>query len=448
MRMKIYKEIRLNIDTWETEYEDSYEYEGELELCGGGASGNLTLPSEPHLDSNSTTRNYTSMVEALWDKTMAYQPLTITAGGVTGGGVTSPFYNPNMSDTVQVYDPSTDLAAVQARLTTFLGIIDGLDPDGNWGTFSNVAVAQADKTGVFPADDISVDVATIISGAITNAGLALTSSTAAALTDASSAIGSALTSITSSLTHTTIDDYIDSFEEESRHEYLQGVARFTAGMSDINAVNSSAFIFGLGIMERERFSKISQARREIAITLLTNGIASFLSTYNANIAANSQMFAVLFSDHLRSFTMSHMQRTRSRDIMVLQGAREMAAMLSTNTEANYQGSHLQSEVSRVKMIAKGEQIFDQLKIDESDAKWSFELFQYGANVLASASGAAMIPGRMSKEQSILSGATAGLFVGAKAGSLAGSAIAPGPGTAIGAGIGGILGMVGGAFAGQ
>ena len=37
--MKIYNKIVLNIFTGETVYEDSFEYEGEVALCGGGKGG-------------------------------------------------------------------------------------------------------------------------------------------------------------------------------------------------------------------------------------------------------------------------------------------------------------------------------------------------------------------------------------------------------------------------
>jgi hypothetical protein len=44
--MKIYKKIRIDIETGAVTHEDSFEYEGPLALCGGGKGGGSQTRTE------------------------------------------------------------------------------------------------------------------------------------------------------------------------------------------------------------------------------------------------------------------------------------------------------------------------------------------------------------------------------------------------------------------
>ncbi len=416
----------------------------------GGGTGQLTLPSNPYTDggpwlpvtapgdANATDRNYTDMVETITDLVSLYVPATIAVGGRAGAGNDSPYYD--TVDTVQLTDPATDLAAVQTRLTTFLAVIDALVPETLFDTYSDNAQVQADSASMFPEDSITTDVATIITNAIAKADEQTDSAVAVALTAATDVITNALAAARSAVVQDEVDELVDSMEEDSRLEFLRGVARFTQGMSDINAVNSSAFIFGLSNMERQRVADVSRFRREIAVKILSDSIASFVNAYGTVVQTNTQDFATLLSTHLGAFTATHAQRQGNRDRMVLEGTGIQAGLMNDKVQAGNVGAQLQSEVSRIKIQAASEYIFDQLKIDEADALWTFQLFQHAGNMLSSASGAAMIPGKLTKGQSAIGGATAGAGIGAKAGLSIGGPVGSGIGAGIGAIIGGIAGF--------
>jgi len=87
------------------------------------------------------------------------------------------------------------------------------------------------------------------------------------------------------------------------------------------------------------------------------------------------------------------------------------------------------EANRIKIVAMKEQTDRDAALDEEDALWDLEVFQYGANVLAAISGGTSSP--KVKEPSALQSALGGAMSGAAAGWMIGG----GYGAAIGAVIG-------------
>jgi hypothetical protein len=101
------------------------------------------------------------------------------------------------------------------------------------------------------------------------------------------------------------------------------------------------------------------------------------------------------------------------------------------------------EAMRIKIVAKKEEADQNAVIDEEDAKWDLEVFQYGSNVMAAISGGTSM-GSMkgtSKAASVLGGAMTGAAGGAMvAGATYGSAAGP-YGAAIGAVLGAAVGLL-------
>lgn len=163
---------------------------------------------------------------------------------------------------------------------------------------------------------------------------------------------------------------------------LKAINRFTAGMADINAVNSSAFVIGLALIESEVTKGISQQIEE------------------------------------------------RRGRMLLQAVAEMIQLLLSRVTGRQTVATLQAEISKILMIALQEQRDRDLEIDEADARWDLEVFAYGQNLLSSISGAPMVPRPLSKGQSALAGALGGASAGAAFGPI---------GMGVGAIVGGALG---------
>jgi hypothetical protein len=109
-------------------------------------------------------------------------------------------------------------------------------------------------------------------------------------------------------------------------------------------------------------------------------------------------------------------------------------------EDSYVKTHI--EAMRIKIVAKKEESDKNIDIDEQDALWDLEVFQYGANVMASIQGGTVSngPRRPSTAASVLGGALSG----AAAGAMIGSTMTPAGGLmpmAIGAVLGAATGFL-------
>ena len=157
--------------------------------------------------------------------------------------------------------------------------------------------------------------------------------------------------------------------------------RFEAGMRDINAVMSSSFALGKAVIE--------------------DGQTRQAALYSAN-------------QHSKAFSDDALQVIN----MKLEYQKAVSTMIA--------------EANRIKIVAKKEENATDLKINEEDALWDLEVFQYGANLLGSIGGGTAIsksPKGASDMQSAIggamTGAAAGAMVGGPWGAVAGGVLGAG-----------------------
>ena len=188
------------------------------------------------------------------------------------------------------------------------------------------------------------------------------------------------------LSDSRIDDAVDEFSLDLGDRLIAEVLpRFEAGMRDINAVVSSAFAIGRGIIE--------------------DGQTRQVAKYSADL-------------HLKAF------------------GDDALRLIALKLEYQKFLSHMTVEANRIKIVAKKEEADANLDIMESAATWDLNVFQHGANLLASIGGGVVVPDEKKKSQ--MSSAIGGALSGAAAGAMIGSAV-PGIGTGIGAAAGAVLG---------
>lgn len=160
--------------------------------------------------------------------------------------------------------------------------------------------------------------------------------------------------------------------------------RFRRGMQDINAVVSSAFPVGEAIIE---------AFRDRDVAKHSSGIRIALASENSRI--------------------------------IMSGTEQILKLMSNRIglEQDYMKTYIES--MRIKIVAKKEQTDQDAKIDEEDALWDLEVFQYGANLLAGIQGGTASGGKEKKPstfQSVLGGALTGAAAGAMVGNVPGAII--------------------------
>lgn len=173
--------------------------------------------------------------------------------------------------------------------------------------------------------------------------------------------------------------------------------RFRRGMQDINAVQSSAFVIGEAIIEAFR----------------DRDVAKYLSTLRMGIGDK--------------------KLTATEQMMNMMARR-------IGWEDDYVKFIVES--MRIKIVAKKEEMDQNATIDEADAKWDLEVFQFGANVMAASAGgtSTAAPKGVSKTASVIGGAMMGAAAGAMAGASVGSVGGP-YGAVIGAVLGAAVAML-------
>ena len=206
------------------------------------------------------------------------------------------------------------------------------------------------------------------------------------------------------LDETTITNYIDSFEDERNDQFdNKELPSFRAGLLDIGAVQSSAFVVGESIMRGFKLRDISRFENELRYRLYEQ---------DREIA-------------VKHFTQKAELISRGTAVMIQ----------SLMTRINFEGSvaGLTIESKRIGVVAGKEEIDQQLDILEKDSVWDLETFQYGANIMAAISGGVIqTQKRPSKAQSALGGALSGAALGAQVSG--GDPYATAAGAAIGAGL--------------
>jgi len=195
------------------------------------------------------------------------------------------------------------------------------------------------------------------------------------------------TVIANILADSRIDNAVDEYSLDLGDRLTSEVIpRFESGMRDINAVVSSAFAIGRSIIE------VSQTRQ--------------IAKYSADL-------------HLKAF------------------GDDALRLIALKLEYQKSLTQITSEANRIKIVAKKEEAGVNLEIDEAAATWDMEVFQHGANLLASIGGGVMVPGEK-KGKSQASSAIGGAMMGAAAGAMIGAEMGSITGPQ-GAAIGAVLG---------
>jgi len=183
-----------------------------------------------------------------------------------------------------------------------------------------------------------------------------------------------------------LDDAVDEFSADLGNRLTAEVLpRFEAGMRNINAVVSSAFVIGRASIEEGQTREVGK--------------------FSAGI-------------HLKAF------------------GDDALRLIALKMEYQKALTGLDIETNRMKIVAKKEETDHNIKLSEADALWDLELFAYGYNTLSSIGGGISNP--KLKEPSTTRSAIGGALTGMASGAMVGSAV-PGIGTAVGAVAGGALG---------
>ncbi|GIV03953.1 MAG: hypothetical protein KatS3mg015_2783 [Fimbriimonadales bacterium] len=192
------------------------------------------------------------------------------------------------------------------------------------------------------------------------------------------------------LSDTAIQDSVDAYKAVLDEDLAEVVLpRFKAGMRDVCAVVTSAFVTGQLVLEGKRDRQVAQYQAQL------------------RLARDGELGLRIIG-------------------LKLEFARQLAFM--------------KGEMERIKIVAMKEYTEKEVEYDVNDALWDISLYQHAANVLGSIGGGTSLPSHQKPNP------TASALGGAMSGAAAGAMVSGG--NPVGAVIGGVIGAVGGYLAAQ
>jgi len=362
-------------------------FEGWGASGGGGAPA--TLPSEiggpfgVMMIGEGPSKNWGDAGETTdWDGTVFAQNPSVMRWIVDYALSTAVGNNPYT--TVSAYDPDTDIAAWETELGELQTYLDALAPETDVETFLDAAAAKAG--GVVDLLDVDAAVTTILNNAEARVG---------------AAVNAALNTAANADLDTVVDAALANFRARHLIEHETSLTRFEAGMSDINAVNGSAFVMGLAVMESNYDDRLAQYDAEFTLPLCREAFQAFMGAF----LDQARM-------HLAAEVQAHTEAERLEIAYIDDATRMMLEAMRFEGSMHNANVRNSMDSNRMKIIAKREEDEANLEYDVEDVMWDAEVFQRGANVLSAASGAVVsAPAKPSRIQSGLGGALAGAAVG-------------------------------------
>lgn len=186
----------------------------------------------------------------------------------------------------------TEMLAAKAAKST------GLTETTDWAALITQAVSSVDTDGVLS----TIDISTIVSAARSGASSELT----AAIQAAVGAIDEAV-----------IAAQVEAFRVEADKQRVRAIRQFSGQMADINAVNSSAFLFGFAVIQADHIAQVDRFQAELRKGVFDAAMQAHVDLYKADLAARLQ---------------AAVQDKVSRETLLREGAQLMANMYQVRAE--------------------------------------------------------------------------------------------------------------------
>jgi len=346
-------------------------------------------------------------------------------GGGTDDTATNPYFSAN------VYDPDNDITAAQTEVTKYVDAVAAMAPDTDWQGYTSIA--KTESVNKYPTGNVAMS--TIIQGivteAITDAATTIDTIREGVVGDINSLMNSALTQLEVMLTAAPVKDMIAEYQRNAETAHLRSVSRYAGGMAEINAVQSSAYLIGMALMEAEHVQSVDQFSAQLSLQLYNTIMSQYFATHGRYTQEELGTFVDRFNNHVRTEGARLVQNDALKGQMINKGAMDIASIAFSQIDHDRLAATVQADMSRTKIIAKNEELKQGVLYDAEDWLWDLKVYQYGSNVLSGIStGGQVLPESPSQMSTTLSGAMAGAAVGATLGPQAAVA-------------GGVIGGIGG-----
>ncbi len=342
-------------------------------------------------------------------------------------GDTNPYTN------ATVYDPSIDISNFKTVLSGFNTNIIDLDPNNDWASAVDNTVSKANNA--YSDINLTTLLTDIVTESLTDSARSISSIRSGTTDEVNTLMNAAIAQVTIMVNSAPVQDLIKQFQQNAENTHLRAISRMAGGFADINAVNSSAFIIGMAMMEAEHVQAIDSFTAQLALNIYNTSMAQYFSSYDSFIKDELNDFLNRYNTHVQAHTSLTTQNEVNKATLVNNGAREITNSIYRQMDLEKQHAGFRGEVTKMGIIAESEYWKQVKAYDVEDWLWNIKVFQYGSNVLSGiATGGQVLPESVSQLNSTISGVASGAAIG-----MAGGV----PGVVIGAAIGGIGGFISG-----
>lgn len=280
-------------------------------------------------------------------------------------------------------------------------------------------------------------------------------------------VANAVSAINQVLDGDPFDDIVQAFERRNQRTFARSVNQFTAGMADINAVQSSAFVFGMASLESDRMQDVAEFESQLKLQTYTQILPQYISEFSLNLFKYLQsqlqdisQYATVYANNLQSYNSyfnalmqtqaelfvqkfnRHAQEQGVQDRVALtsqyqiyqQAINGMSQLVGRNIEYEHGTAALKAEIGRLEVAAMNDHGDRVIDIKAKEVDHPLMVFQHGFNALASVTGGTVgFPKEANKAQSAIGGALSGAAAGMMSGG--GNPLAIGAGALLGFGAG-------------
>jgi len=457
--MKIYREVIFDKDD-NVSYEDSYEYQGEIAQCGSGGGATSTTEVPPYIadihadwltqgaDAYSLDPGTVGSAEKhSIDISVVEAMNTAMADDNVYDNLSDILFNPFLTEGTHNSEkgrsPSLEgdspLLYLRNDATTFQALVDGKDPDLFWEealtkVLNNIGGSGDTRFGNASTiyTELNATLSTVITQAVSKAVTLHKQLSSNSLTDIDRVLSAAsinmadlltdaypkaLDAAATAIASTTISNAITAYDTGQIPVHLRAIGRFAGGMADINAVQSSAFVIGLALLEQNHQNDVNKYAADLKLQIYTDVYKEYLQHlvtlslkytdgYMTMVNGYLDSFKVSFLGYMDTWGARYGQARKTKDAAILQGIEIQSKSDEKEIQFAAIKTELNNNVNTMWMVA-GKEFMDTLaQSKETSAKWDLEVFQYGANLLASQTGASSVtkPAKISQGQSALAGA--------------------------------------------
>lgn len=243
------------------------------------------------------------------------------------------------------YNPDTALAANQTRFDIYDAAVTSFSPNSNWETAIEATREKLGESASYPKIDlVSNDIAT-------------------------NAIANAIAAATSVLAGSAISDQVDAYEVKATPRFLRSVNRFASGLADIGAVNSSAFIVGMALLESEFVADVNK--------------------FDADLSA--QAFNAIAVDGIRATFQAAATKQQQRNVQFAEASNLLLQSLVQKIQLNADATKTQADLNSVKITTKQDETNRNLELQVADSFFDLDVLSRAVGIVGGLSGATYIP---------------------------------------------------------